>query len=72
MRDCAFSADKTLGRLETIDARAGSLHALAQIFGNYVIVPSHSVSRVTVEQRVTVESAAQTPQAGEGGQHGIL
>ena len=56
LRDLSFAADKTLGRLEAIESRTSNLQVFAQIFGQYGITPSHSVSRMTLEQKITVEA----------------
>lgn len=61
-QSCAIVADRLLNRAEAIEGRTNSLDALGQFFGQYGVTPSHSVSRVTLEQRVTVESATLTPQ----------
>jgi hypothetical protein len=56
LRDLSFAADKTLARLEAIEARTSNLQAFSQIFTQYGITPSHSASRVTLEQKITVET----------------
>lgn len=58
---CAIVADRLLGRAETIEGRTSNLDALAQIVDHFGITPSHSASRVTLEQKITVESTAHTP-----------
>jgi len=55
IRDLATVMDKSLGRLEAIESRAGNLHMFGQLAALYDLTPSHSVSRVTLEQKVTVE-----------------
>lgn len=62
---CAIVADRLLGRAETIEGRMGNPHEFAQLFAEFGIVPSHSASRLTVEQRITVESQSATPQAAK-------
>jgi hypothetical protein len=62
LRDLAFTTDKMLGRLEVIEARTTNLHVFAQIFAEYGITPSHSASRMTLEQKITVETQ-HTPEA---------
>jgi len=56
LRDLSFAADKTLTRLEAIEARSSNMHAFAQIYSQFGITPSHSASRVTLEQKITVET----------------
>jgi hypothetical protein len=53
---CAIVADRLLGRAETIEVRTSNLDALSQIAGQFGITPSHSASRVTLEQKITVET----------------
>lgn len=64
---CAIVADRLLGRAESIEGRTNSLDALATIAGAFGISSSHSVSRVTLEQKVTVESSTKHQPAGGGG-----
>jgi hypothetical protein len=61
LRDLSFAADKTLTRLEAIEARSSNMHAFAQIYGQFGITPSHSASRVTLEQKITVETQHTPP-----------
>jgi len=53
---CAIVADRLLGRAETIEGRTSNLDALVQIAGQFGLQPSHSASRVTLEQKITVET----------------
>lgn len=62
---CAIVADRLLGRAETIEGRTSSFDALAQIAGQFGLQPSHSASRVTLEQKITVESATSTPETAK-------
>lgn len=60
---CAIVADRLLGRAETIEGRTSNFDALAQIVGQFGITPSHSASRVTLEQKITVETQHTPPAA---------
>lgn len=61
---CAIVADRLLGRAETIEGRTSNLDALVQIAGQFGLQPSHSASRVTLEQKITVETQ-HTPQTAK-------
>jgi len=63
VRDLSFAADKTLARLEAIEGRTSNFDALAQIVDHFGITPSHSASRVTLEQKITVETQHLPPAA---------
>jgi hypothetical protein len=57
LRDLAFATDKTLGRLEAIESRSSNMQAFSQIYSSLGIAQSHSASRMTLEQKITVETS---------------
>jgi hypothetical protein len=65
LRDICFAVDKTLTRLEAIETRKSNLGAFNSFTADYGIVGSHSVSRLTLESKVTIESTSRTPQTAK-------
>jgi hypothetical protein len=53
---CAIVADRLLGRADALEKSGHDLNFMGQMAHAYGITGSHSVSRVTLEQRVTVET----------------
>jgi len=53
----SLGADRLLNRATSIENSRTDLSVFAQIATEYGIVPSHSVSRLTVKQEISVESA---------------
>ncbi|HKQ34021.1 MAG TPA: hypothetical protein VJT11_01820 [Nitrospiraceae bacterium] len=60
IRDLGFVADKSLARLEAIESRSSNMQAFAQIYSSLGIAQSHSASRMTLEQKITVETSQTT------------
>ena len=53
---CAIVADRLLNRAEALESHGRDLGFLDNILATFGIQPSHSVSRLTMEQKITVET----------------
>jgi hypothetical protein len=59
---CAIVADRLLGRADALETRCGHVNFIGEFLNELGAQRSHAVSRLTLEQKVTVETQ-QTPEA---------
>jgi hypothetical protein len=53
---CAIVADRLLNRAEALESHGRDLGFLDDLKATFGVQPSHSVSRLTMEQKITVET----------------
>jgi hypothetical protein len=63
---CAMVADRLLGRADALEKQGHDMNFLANLITNFGLAPSHSASRVTLEQKVTIETQHKLESQQEG------